>query len=27
VSWGLAEDATAAGATTGGIDHNARDVG
>jgi len=27
VSWGLAEDATAAGATTSGIDHNARDVG
>jgi pyridoxamine 5'-phosphate oxidase family protein len=27
VSWGLAEEATAAGATAGGIDHNARDVG
>jgi pyridoxamine 5'-phosphate oxidase family protein len=27
VSWGVAQDATAAGATTGGIEHNARDVG
>lgn len=27
VSWGLERDATAAGATAGGIDHNARDVG
>jgi pyridoxamine 5'-phosphate oxidase family protein len=27
VSWGLAQDATAASATTGRIDHNARDVG
>jgi pyridoxamine 5'-phosphate oxidase family protein len=26
VSWGLARDATAAGATAGGIDHNGRDV-
>ncbi|MEP6973615.1 MAG: PPOX class F420-dependent oxidoreductase [Actinomycetota bacterium] len=27
VSWGLAQDATAAAATKGSIDHNARDVG
>jgi pyridoxamine 5'-phosphate oxidase family protein len=27
VSWGLAQDATAATATTGSINHNARDVG
>jgi pyridoxamine 5'-phosphate oxidase family protein len=27
VSWGVAQDATPAGAATGGIEHNARDVG